>query len=144
MQDGQQVSNHEVAVPTTIELHPSLDRVLDPNDPLHTLFSEKLMQELTGVLQTLGIPGKPLIQIISSQDLATRNRLLRISVHKHVCHYPDELLQRVHGYVNGSQLNPQAQPTLILAWLHNLMQEQPEGAEVASKDLVEFPQSCLS
>jgi hypothetical protein len=139
MQDEPQGNSQGLVVPVLIELHPSLDSVLDAQNTLHTSFTQALMLEMTELMDTLGIPGKPTLQIMPlPEGLISSNRLLRVSVNGCVCRFPDELLQRAHSYVHGVQINPEAKPALILAWLCELSKEESERADLKNKCLVEF------
>jgi flagellar biosynthesis component FlhA len=132
-------------VPVTLEFHSSLDRVLGTGELLNEAFQRTVIQAFVELLETLGIPGRPVIEIaLAGSDRFLGNQFIRVSVNDGPCRYPDELLQSLHGYVNDTQ--PQlASPVEILSWLHELADEQSEMAGPNREKLVEFLSlSCLA
>lgn len=119
----------------SIELDPSLHRLLDSRDSFHEALTGMLVQSLEEVMETLGIPGTPHAEISAIKETALKtDRFLRISVNGYLCRYPDELLQRAYSYVTANLLDPVATPGNILAWLHVLSHD----FDLNCQQIVEF------
>lgn len=77
------------------------------------------------VIQTLGIPGSLTLQVVPL-DAQTRvnQQFLRFTVQGTLCPYQDDLLRRVHSYVNLIPLRYEITPDDILHWLCKLATSQ--------------------
>lgn len=104
-------------LPLRVELHPSLGRLLAADDPLHAALRGVIASAADELLATLGIPGQTAVELTAMDDGADE-RPLQLRVAGRRCHYSDELLLRVHGYVSGLPLGAVTVDT-VLAWLRD-------------------------
>ncbi len=82
------------------------------------------------VIQTLGIPGRLALEVVAlDEQTLLNNQFLRLTVQDILCDYPEELLRRVHSYVNLIPLQSKVTPDDVLHWLRKLATSQ-----VASED----------
>lgn len=103
-----------------IELAESLQPFLDRATPPHHDLLLTVEELLRGLLQTLGIPGRPAAEIVAAETAVLYGgRFLRLVVNDSYCAYPDELLQRVHSYVTGTLPSPDATPETIHNWIES-------------------------
>jgi hypothetical protein len=134
-----QVSRDAPEVALSLELHSSLNRFIEPDGPLIEAVRAEISRGLAGLLSTLGIPGTPAVRIGGPQTNPMRaGDVVRVYVNSQPCRYPDELLQRVHSYVNEVHLDPAARPGFILAWLSELAEGKAEADDVARGRFVDF------
>ena len=119
----------------SLELSPALAPVLDTEGRLYPSLHEALSQGLSDILETLGLPGTPHVQVTTPDEHAARpDPYLRVLVHGQVCPYSAELLQRVFSYVTRT-LPAKVSPSQILEWL-TASSDQQDGASDA--ECVEF------
>ena len=136
MAHEEQLTNDIPEVVLSLELDPAFDRVLDPGDRLSEAVRHFISERLSDVLETLGIPGKPKVEINALDEYPIlEGRFLRVIVNGELCRYSAELLQRVHSYVTGVPIDPGTDPKKILALLKGLMAQR---AEIAESSLAEF------
>ncbi len=108
-------------VTLSLELDASLYWIFDPDVSIYEGVHRAIVTGLTGIMETLGIPGAAVVKITTLKEEAMRrDQFLRVYVNGQLCRYSDELLRHVHSYVNGSNLDPRATPGNILAWLNSL------------------------
>ena len=55
-----------------LQVDPVLQRVITPADPLNKSVHKALVQELNGLMETLGIPGEPVVGDYGSPKSAVR------------------------------------------------------------------------
>ena len=129
----------------TLVLDASLQRLGEPARSLHVEVGNVLVQGLNEVMEQLGIPGTPKVQItFQMADKLSLGRFLSIFVNGQHCHYPYEILQRAYCYANEMLLNPTIKPAAILAWLGELTAEEYGINRLNYERRVEFfKQSCL-
>ena len=134
-----QVGRNVPEVTLFLEIDPSLDRILNAGGMLNRAVRQEISRGLAETLDTLGIPGTPTVQISDPKEKPMRaDQFMRVSVNGQLCRYSDELLQRVHSYVNGIPLDPAAKPGYILAWLSELSGDEPELGDLAHGRLIDF------
>lgn len=134
-----QVNNKLPRVVISLKLHPSLDRILDLKDPLNEAVRSEISKGLKKILEILGIPGEPEVEIVALDDNTISTiRFLRVFLQGRIGRYSDELLQRVYSYVNGIPLGPGPKPDQILTWLKGLCHNQEEILNINHKNLVDF------
>src|SRR6266480_6420917 len=119
MQNNQEGINASKVL-LSVELDPALGPVLVSDDPLSLAMQSLLLQRVAEVMKVLGIPGTPVVRI-TALEKQVGEQFLRISVNHQRCEYPDELLQRVHSYVNSTNLDVEANPHNILVWLVEIL-----------------------
>jgi len=123
----------------SIEIDPSLNRILDPDGALIRTVREEVSRSLAEILRTLGIPGAPTVRVSGIQENSRHtDEFMRMYVNGQRCRYPDELLQRVHSYVNEIPLDPETKPTFIMTWLNELSEGEPNADHLAHSRLVNF------
>jgi len=126
-------------VTLSLELDTSLHWIFNPNDSIYELVHRVLVTSLTEIMETLGIPGAAVVKITTLKEEAIRrDQFLRVYVNGQLCRYSDELLRYVHSYVNDSQLDPQATPGNIMAWLNLLYKNESEVTTLFHKKVAEF------
>jgi hypothetical protein len=106
---------------------PVLARVVAVGDPLNEALHKALLQELSELLETLGIPGEPVVTITALQRSLPSGRFMRIDVEDQQLRYSDETLSSVYCWLNGSIFRADVTPPAILAWLQR-MSESGESA----------------
>ncbi len=112
----------------------SAGRLMD--EALREAIRIRLLSEFAALLDALGIPGSPTVNIAILSDKETAGLLLmRIRVNGQTCRYSLELLQRVRSYVSGDQPSLLAKPSDILAWLEKVAASESEDRNSA---IVEF------
>jgi FHIPEP family len=135
--DHARISPPEVILSLSVD--PGLGPVASTGDPLNEAVRREIALKLAGILDTLGIPGEPVVQIgFLGEDTPSTGKFLRVAVYNQVCRYPDELLQRVHSYVRGVPMESGATPTQILTWLRGLCAEPGGTSGAEGMELVEF------
>lgn len=83
-------------VPCVLELNPALGRVAVEGDPVHESVRSSTLGDLTNIMQSLGIPGHPTLQIVPLSSPATSSsELVRFSVHGNLYPYPADVLTSV-------------------------------------------------
>lgn len=134
-QDDQNTSE----VTLSLELDTSLYWIFDPNDSMYKLVHRTLLTSLTELMETLGIPGVVVVEITAVKEKhMRRGQFLRIYVNGQLCRYSDELLRRVHSYVNDSHMDPRATPGNIMAWLNFLYKNESEVTYLFHEKVAEF------
>jgi len=120
----------------SIELNSSLRRLLDSSDSLHEAVHSSLVQSLTEIMEMLGIPGSPVVEITAAEENSLYpGRILRVFVNGQLCRYPDELLQRVYSYVNEDLPDLAAKSGNILTRLNDLSHDPDLGREKVAEFL---------
>jgi flagellar biosynthesis component FlhA len=112
------LTNQPPIVALRLELAASLGRLTSPDNPLQVAIRQSLVQALTALMHTLGVPGEASAEIdASTPDAALGDRFMRLMVNGEPAGYPNELLQMVHSYVNASQPDPSMTPSALSSWL---------------------------
>src|SRR5215211_1639392 len=113
----------------SIRLDPSLKALLDGSASLHTEIRKQTTAKLTAFLQTLGVPGNAAVVVDNfDEERVATGRFVDIYVNGRNCLYPNELLQLVHSYVTGAEIDPNMGPEQILEWLNGLPGNHPRNA----------------
>lgn len=103
-----------------LQLDSSLARQLD----LDALQGE-MSRDLGEMLQVLGTPGEPLVQITAIEDAVTdAERFIAVSVNGQPCSSPSELLHLVYHYVADEDSHGSTTSARVLALLRELAPEQ--------------------
>ena len=111
-------SSHE----TEAALHLELVKELQPLAVSDGSLSAALKLRLADVLETLGIPGEPVVKLdLLEEEILPGDRFMRVRANGRPCRYPDELLRGVHSYVTGQLPHPGVTTASILAWLLDLL-----------------------
>jgi FHIPEP family len=121
MPDSADSSLPEVTL--IVELDASLRLVLDPANPLHAAVRDELSRSLANLLDTLGIPGRPVIRLMELPANALGGQFLRVSVNGRRCRYSDEMLGWVLSYVQSDPIQRGEQPAAVLEHLRALAEE---------------------
>lgn len=132
--------SHEVSTVTlSLEVASSLEQLFRKENLLAETLRQKIGRGIAEVLDTLGIPGEPVVQIAPlAKNTVSTGQFMRVLIHDQLCRYADELLQRVYSYVHGVPLGSETKPVQILAWLRELSNFQTEITEPNQKSLIEF------
>jgi hypothetical protein len=139
-QDDQQKNVSDV--PCLLELHPWLGKVAVEGDPIHETVRSGVLQDIAGMMRSLGIPGSPSLQIVPFQDTQPENALLRFSVHEQVCVYPQDVLTGVWSYLTSQPwTNLDATPANMLAQLQGISEEPVERISSIFYDFLGY--ACL-
>lgn len=116
-----------------VALSPPLDGITATSE-LRDLLRERLSRGVTELLQSLGLPGRPRIELMDSVASSLRFPLT-VSVHDRKCRYPAELVDRVYRVVTAEPYGAASGPEDLESWLATPPREQ---------DLVEFVSlTCL-
>ncbi|SRR6266567_4945265 len=134
-QDDQNTSE----VTLSLELDTSLHWIFDPDNSIYGIVHRALVTSLTEIMKTLGIPGAPIVEIISVKEKPMRRgQILRMYVNGQLCRYSDELLRDVHSFVNNSSPDHRAAPGNIMAWLNLLYKNELEMTTLFREKVAEF------
>lgn len=104
----------------SLQVHSALQRITTPGDPLNEAAHRALVQELSGLMETLGIPGKPAVSIKALEGPLPAGRFMRVSVEDRPLRYPDELVQSVYCWLNSCVFTTDITLADILAWLSTI------------------------
>ena len=138
------IHDHAPEVNLLLEVDASLNHLFYQEDSVREAMQDQISQNLTELLNVLGIPGKPKVVIIPLNiDPNHKGRFIRVLVNGLVCRYSDELLHGVYCYVKGIPLCPENQID-ILAWLNSLSLCQTEQTKDYNIDFENFiVMACL-
>lgn len=85
-----------------LDLAPALNRVLITRE-LEEAVRQKIVNELTVLLDALGIPGEPKVEIHPFEDVtAPEDQLLRVSINGELCAQSQTLIKRVIAYLSNN------------------------------------------
>ena len=87
-----------------LEIDPALIPIGGPWNALSEAVHGTLVRELGELMETLGIPGEPAVEIKSLQGPPLETGFMRFSVGGQVLHYPDETLRSVYCWLTGSPI----------------------------------------
>ncbi len=108
-----------------LELDYTLLDALTKHESLYESVRAAIVHMGDEVIQTLGIPGRLALEVVAlDEQTLLNNQFLRFTVQDTLCDYPDELLRRVHSYVNLIPLQSEVTPDDILNWLRKLATSQ--------------------
>jgi flagellar biosynthesis component FlhA len=126
-------------LPVLLELDPSLDTCLDADNHLSKVIRLEISQKLAQLLETLGIPGHPVIYIDSLIEQKTHGRMpIRIALNGQVYHYSRDLLQNIYTYLMGAPPDNSRTSEQILNWLKTLVDNNGVVDSHNHKTLIEF------
>jgi flagellar biosynthesis component FlhA len=114
-----------------------LGRIADRADTLHEAIRASIAQGLSEVLQSLGVPATPDVEIVRASNGCLTSRPLRIMMNGWPTRYPDQLLCAVYCYQCSVPLRP-VEPTAILDYLQSLCAESQEGNLSGREEVAEF------
>jgi hypothetical protein len=100
--EHDQATQNAPEVSCVLELNPSLGRVTVAGDAVHDEVCSKVLQDVTNVFTSLGIPGSPTLQIVPFQGSFADDELLRLTIHDRLCPFPHEVLIPVWNILVGS------------------------------------------
>jgi type III secretion protein V len=101
-------------IPVSVTLSAVLDRMVAGGAGADGL-RDALTQGLEGLLQTLGLPGRPEMQIAAPESSSVFP--VNVTVNGRKCRYSLELLQRVQSYVTGEPIGPAFAVEDVENWL---------------------------
>lgn len=131
------VDQHAPEVPVLLELDASLSRIVATEDALHEKVRVGVQQALEGVMEVLGIPGVPVLQISPLHEMQAE-QFARLSVHGQPCSYPDEVIYRIDSYMTDSVLSTQETLANILQRLQRLFETADMPEEKFTNILIVF------
>jgi hypothetical protein len=123
---NEQINHDTQEVIVSLELAASLSLALTENTSLHEEVHTALKQSIVELLEVLGIPGVPLVQITTNAAVGRSDQWIRLNVNGHLCRYSHELLRRVESYVRARPLSSERNSDHILVWLEELCHEASE------------------
>ena len=99
---------------------PEVAAVVTLSAPLYNAAVEGLREAVTAgleeLLRSLGLPGRPEVQISQAAD-ASSPFPVALAVHGRKCRYSMELLQRVESYLTGEPVSPMFTVEKLTNWL---------------------------
>lgn len=117
-------------VTVRVELASWLGTLVQENRGLAEQVEQQIGHGLVELLATLGIPGRPAVEISSSDiDGDADSSFMRILVNGQRCRFPPVYLIRVFCYLNGSLPQPTHNFAEISGWLKQGVATQEKGAE---------------
>lgn len=137
MSNGKAV-NDEPEVNLHVELDESVFKLLRANDDLRSACDRNLSQGLTDILKSLGIPGRPAVQITSAGQTPRADvEVIRVRINGRSCPYPHELLERARSYASGALPAARVDAAQSVKWLIKLFDEAG-GDALSSATIAEF------
>jgi type III secretory pathway component EscV len=114
--------NMSPRITVDLELDPTLTRQLDLN-----IMSGKISQDVEQILNGLGIPGKPDVQIKPAWETPEHGKpFMTVSIHGQTSALSSTLLHCVYDYVTGESLDDMATPAQIHVSLSKLSPEKTD------------------
>ncbi len=101
----------------SLQVSADLHRVGSPGDPLNRAVESAISQALAELMETLGISGKPAVEIKAIDGPLPDERFVRLAIEDQVLRYPDETVQLVYCWSTGSIFRVDVTLADILAWL---------------------------
>jgi hypothetical protein len=99
--------------------------VWEKSQPVAPQVSEAVRETIKRLMQTLGVPGYPLVEVFF-QPHSRQGLQLRVS--GHLCRFPDVLLNNTQAYLTGTQRRSETNLERLLAWITNEFEQMPERA----------------
>lgn len=122
-EDRQQAAKSIVTC--TLEVDPALKHILDPAHPFHAEISRALVDGLTNLMKTLGIPGQPSVELHVLEDAVPH--FMNVQINGQPCPYQIYIYRRIYSYVKASLTDLQEDYEVIWAWLRGLAQPLSES-----------------
>ena len=97
-----------------LELDAALMPVASSGSPLNEAVLGALVKGLSELMETLGIPGEPVVEIKFLPGPLDA-RFMRLTVGGQILHYPDEVLQSVYCWLTGTPVRVDITSTGMLA-----------------------------
>lgn len=113
--DTPMIDETDPSVPIQFKLAPELARRFEQG--LQAAVLPAIMASVTGLLNQMGIPGRPELSWLPSAEALSARRPLEITVHRRLCRYADELMLLLYSYVQGKVARPLNTSDEIQAWL---------------------------
>ena len=104
----------------SLQVDPVLQRIITLGDPLNEAVHKAIVQGLNELMETLGIPGEPVVGVTALQGPLPGGRFMRVGVEDQVLRYSDEALQSVYCWLNRSVFRADITPAEISAWLREI------------------------
>ena len=113
----------------TLQIDPALQRVVAAADPLNELVQKAVVDGSSELMESLGIPGHPVIGITALQHERTVVRLMRVRAEERVLRYSDETVRSLYCSLNNTITRTDIAPAEILSWLVKM-----SGPEASDSD----------
>jgi flagellar biosynthesis component FlhA len=124
-------------VAVEVVLGSSVGRLFESDGQLRASLTSEVSRGLTGLLDSLGVPGSPSVRVASGEG-DSLFQPVRVSVNGHVCRYPRELLWQAYGYARRVQPHPAVTENEISDWLQELSRPDEGAGRPQPGPLLEF------
>ncbi len=133
MTQDTQAAEDALPVPVSLELWSPLYEKLAQHEAASAAIRSAIAEQLISLMETLSIPGKPIIRIAAIEPGAQRATYwLRLTVHENLCRYPHALIQRAYSYASDTILLLENSPDAISHWLLNCPLDVAEQRDMVS------------
>lgn len=139
-----EASAHLPTVPVTLLIDPAFAAALPESDPLRDRIRRTIRREVAALLETLGLPGQPSVEI-RPEPLCTPPfyRFIGLRVHDRECRFADDLLLEVYSMLRDIPLEPTLLPSAVRQWLlAALARHSPQSDRDGAADF--FSETCLA
>lgn len=114
-------------LPVNILLAPPIAGIAEPAHPLHEAVHREVTRTFVDLVQSLGIPSQPHVQLATCPPMHNERRFLQVVVNGMDCRCSDELVQRAATYAAAPPLGAVDGDDRLFEWLHQKSDEPAES-----------------